>query len=609
MSERFENNSSNSPENPRDVEVPIPVTQEEAEKMLEREISLAMPIEQEPKAKKDEAPAPEPTGPELKHPHKGETWDPNPAFTYSSAEFLTKVAERQKSKKQTFWGKAKSLFGGSSEVSEGSEESWEDKAAAEIEAIPAPEREKIGWGLNRIGFNLDEKKNRIFAGWFNSDTIKKIGEDHPVNKWCGALRDSFTKDADAAYQKGIDAKNGKTARISNALSLAGNVMKYGRIAADFAGNAIASPLRYVMLAGAGVARGGDAALEVRLQNEEVIEQTRLADVDKAEEEAWNIYTKAEDESQGHEITAEDLKKAYTEKMPKDLMERLGRATPAEANKFVQGMLKREVSSIVESLEKKISKIENNPKLSPREKETKKQALFAKQEKTLQEFDKIVTQYGTVDGLAMAARYARFAGKTLVAAATVETITTSFYRLWENLAHVQAVALEARADLSSVDTAHTALVPEVEVHEAVPEAETVTALPHAGPVLPIHEAPPEPAYKISDLVQEKVNKLHGLMDTKPEISKAMDNSIDLHEPILPLSEVSPVELSHELGVSESIYNSIDPEHTSVAEALQKIADASASDESVKSALALETLKPAGEELSMTIKEFLKFRLMR
>ena len=47
----------------------------------------------------------------------------------------------------------------------------------------------------------------------------------------------------------------------------------------------------------------------------------------------------------------------------------------------------------------------------------------------------IEAYGTVDELAMAARYAKAAGNAVVWATTVETIALSVEKLWGNLAHM------------------------------------------------------------------------------------------------------------------------------------------------------------------------------
>ncbi|MES2213982.1 MAG: hypothetical protein V4465_01120 [Patescibacteria group bacterium] len=472
----------------------------------------------------------------------------------------------------------------------------EEEVKKEIEATPEPEREKIGFGLNRIGFSIEEKKNRMLAGFFNPDNQIMLGsKDGAVYKWSAAVRDSFNKDAEAAYQKGIDAKHGKTAHISNAASLFGNVMKYGRIAMDFGGNIIGSPLRGVMAIGAAVARGGDAAFEVRTENEEVKNKTRVADLKSAEEEAYKVLDIAEAESGGRAVSAEDLKNAYRKRLPADLMQRIGKLNPAEANSFMQSILNMEVEKTLEGLNKKITKIEHDPKLTKSQKDLKTEALLSKQEKMLTELDKIVTQYGTVDELAMVARYARFAGKTAVAAATIETIGTSLYRLWDKLADVQAVAMETRADVS-VDT-----LPHAAVVEAAPEAVHIDST--GGEVHAPLEVTSKPTYTVSDLIKEKLEKVQSLGE-RPTIAHTPEVSVEANA--APLSEVPPLHFDPVSNVSLEAFASLDPAHTTVMEAMNKIADAGAEGESVKAALALDGLKPTDAELGMTIQDFLRSR---
>ena len=223
----------------------------------------------------------------------------------------------------------------------------EEKAEAvevmkEIEEMSPEEKEKVALGLNNIGFFVEEKKNNLFASAFNK--ASSVGnEKGTVSRFAGALRDSFLKDAETARQKSIDSNNGKTRKVGNAMSLFGNVLKYARIVSDLTTKSLVSPLRYVMMAGASVARVADAGKEARLQNEEVIDKTRIADSLKAEEEAWKIYENAEAKNTGKKLSAEDLKKSYMDQMPKDLLERIGRDSSIEssfANRIVQSVIKK-----------------------------------------------------------------------------------------------------------------------------------------------------------------------------------------------------------------------------------------------------------------------------
>jgi len=303
----------------------------------------------------------------------------------------------------------------------------------EIENLSPEEREKIGWGLSTIGFRVEKMKNDFFAKTFGRIANANMDQRAFRTRFCKELGDSFVRDSAAARQKALEITSAKGKhRLSNANLLFGNIVRYGRVVTDLTGKSLASPLRYVMMGGIATSRIAEAGKEAHLKNEEVIEKTRIEDAEKATEEAWKIYENAQKKEGAENVSAEALKNAYLMEMPKDLQERL--QNPSTANTFIQKILKMDIEGAISRLNKSIEKIENNPKLSDEQKEAKKEQLIAKQRKNLEDYDRIITQYGTVDGLAMAGRYAQTASKTVVAAVTVETLVLSVEKLWETLAH-------------------------------------------------------------------------------------------------------------------------------------------------------------------------------
>ncbi|MDB5254455.1 MAG: hypothetical protein JWL80_521 [Parcubacteria group bacterium] len=125
-------------------------------------------------------------------------------------------------------------------------------------------------------------------------------------------------------------------------------------------------------------------------------------------------------------------------------------------------------------------------------------------------------------------------------------------------------------------------------------------------MPVHEAPA--FHPHVDPVHVKVGGVPDITTHEPVISSPTAEHMGIDTHIAPLHEIGSLELSNQLGIPEGMYNSIDADHTSVQEMLNKISDAGASEDVVKPALALDSLKPTGDELGMTVKEFLKQRIM-
>ena len=319
----------------------------------------------------------------------------------------------------------------------------EQKILEEIKELPKAEREKLGFGIHRMGFSFEQHKNQFFAGVFRYFSKTNLDQNKTTTRWMKKLADNFEKNADIAHKKAKEDKEGTHKRqIVNAISLGSNVIKWGRVISDLSHRSLASPLRYVMMAGMAFTGAAEAAKEVRFENEELIDKTRIADAERAAEEAWKIYQRAQEkinDSSGVNMQAEALKDAYLMEMPADLKKRL--ENPGVANGMVQAIVKKDLKFTVDRLNKSLDKIDADTKLNVQEKNTKKEKLLKKWEKNLEDYDRLVTQYGTVDGLALAGMYAQTAGKTVVAAVTLETIILSVEKLFGSLAHTQT-AVEA-----------------------------------------------------------------------------------------------------------------------------------------------------------------------
>ena len=350
---------------------------------------------------------------------------------------------------------------------QGTKEREEAEVKREIETLSDEDKEKIGWGLSTIGFKVEKIKDDIFAGVFGG-IVKKLEKRGTAYRFFEELRDSFIRDAEIAEKKAKDTTSGKEKhRFSNVALLFGNIFRYGRTISDLTGASLASPLRYVMMGGMAFTRISEAGKETRLKNEEVIEKTRMIDGDKdgaTAEMAWKIYEDAEREAEGGKVSANALKDAYLMQIPTDLQKRLEH--PNVANNLLQTIFQKDFSGII----KAINKIQNDTNLSPQEKKERERKLIKKYERRLIDYDRILTQYGTVDQLAMAGLMAQTAGKAVVTAVTIETIALSVEKLWENLSHI----------LGSSDTSSTE-----EIGKVLKTTSQKATAPASGAATPEH----------------------------------------------------------------------------------------------------------------------------
>lgn len=306
-------------------------------------------------------------------------------------------------------------------------------AQREYENTPEEDKQKIAFGLNTLGFFVEQKKNNFFAATFNK-IAEKLPEGKTTSRFCKELAATFTRDSESAFKKAESVTSGKEKHgLANASLGFGNVLRYGRIVSDLVGWTAGTSMRYVMMSAMAVTRASEAAKETHLTNEEVIEKTRINDANLAAEEAWKIYESAQKKEGGTDVSADALKKAYLLEMPADLKKRLENTEIADG--FFQLFIRRKLEHDIYNLNEKLDEIENDTKLSGEEKENKKNNLIKKQERKLVDYDRMLTQTGTVDGLAMAGRFAQTTGKVVVAAATIETLYISAEKLFGALSNV------------------------------------------------------------------------------------------------------------------------------------------------------------------------------
>jgi hypothetical protein len=351
----------------------------------------------------------------------------------------------------------------------------EKKIVAEIKNLPEEDRERLSWGLNRIGYNVEKMKDDFFAKAL-AGAAKKADKKGTFGRFVNELRETFVRDAKEAEKKGLAIQKGeskgKIVQARNLGLLTGNVLKYGRFVYDtaslFRGLNIANPFRYVMLSGQLAARGAEAGKEARFKNDRLLEKTQIKDAKVAAEEAWRIYENAGGkvgdvvEENGilkyedggvTNVSAEALKNAYLKETPRDIQERL--KDPTTALNFVQQITRKQIEIRLNRLQKKIDfigyKWDSNAiskrdgkegaytqRLSPEQKEVEKQKLLEGWKKELMDYDRMITQYGTVDQVAMWAKNAQVTAKGIVYGMQAQTLyksVTNIPKLWEHLSHM------------------------------------------------------------------------------------------------------------------------------------------------------------------------------
>lgn len=317
----------------------------------------------------------------------------------------------------------------------------------EISSLPEKERKKTGLGLRNIGFYAEELKNKFFAGTINLAAKRlpkseaNIAERGSLARFLISLSENFKKDEQKARMAINKTNEGEAKKFANVGYLTGNILRYGRIATDFTKWTVASPLKYWMMSAMALSRSFEAMKEARMKGEKLIDKTRIHDVDEAAEEAWKIYNEAI--LNKNSIFKEDLERAYTKNIPQDLLRRLnengqeakGEGLIQSIIRFTQGIVRWDVRKLTEKINKKIEDIEKNSKLSDEEKELQKEKIFAKYSDYIKSFDRIISQAGTVDTLAMGAQYLKIGSKAAVYGVTAETLAILTQKVFENTPHI------------------------------------------------------------------------------------------------------------------------------------------------------------------------------
>ena len=345
-------------------------------------------------------------------------------------------------------------------------EPTEKELATEIEkevaTMSEQERKKTGIGLRNIGFYVEEFKNKSLAYVVGGaakalpGNDKNIAERGTFARFLVSLGENFEKDAQKSRENINKINAGESKKLANVAYFSGNIIRLGRVATDFTSWAISSPTRYWMMAGMALSKGFGAAEEARMKSKEVIDKTRIQEIDEAAKEAWKIYEQAE---AGKDVVSkEDLQKSYLKNIPADLLKRLNKESEGEGRwyKIVGlglGMIKHCVIKKTEGINAQIEAIDKNDTLPPEEREKQKEKIFAKYAEYLSSFDRVVSQYGTIDGLSMAARYSKNVSKIEVYALTAETLAVLAQKTFEHapdIVHEVEKIMQQNPEMQPID---------------------------------------------------------------------------------------------------------------------------------------------------------------
>lgn len=323
-------------------------------------------------------------------------------------------------------------------------------------------------GLLSVGFKVEKLKNTFWGKTFGLFKKATKGRDFYVARFMNELSESFKRDAKTSGERIKDIQKGTGSWMTNAMGptlLIGNVWKYGLMIARATGKAAVTPYFLASTLGMAVTKGAEAAKEAHLRTNEAAEKTRIKNAEKAAEEAWMLYEevggvigKAEGTGEfyeshgeqrekmimvggeGKDASAERLNNAYLKKLPADLLRRL-ETEPGVASGFIQRQIKKDVKEAVERLNKNLQKIENNTKLSVAEKELKKRQLLngMQWKNALRDYDRLITEVGTVDEFAMGSIYVKAIGRGAIFGSMLAAVDIAINNKFENLLEASKVA--------------------------------------------------------------------------------------------------------------------------------------------------------------------------
>jgi len=312
-----------------------------------------------------------------------------------------------------------------------------DITEKEIEALPEEEKDKMGMGFRNIGFFVEKWKNDLFfrvtRGAVKLEDGEHIADKSSFARFMYSLSENFQKSSDQAkinIEKSNTEDRTSLKQLSNAGYLFGNIIKYGKIAADLLGKTAGSFPRYAMMGAMALGTGADAFKKARLSGAEAMDKTRIMDAEIAYEEADKLYKQAQKGDVNASPTRDEIEKYYQRNIPQDVLKRLETPLSLSACGLLEYCIKKDVSELTDRIAKKLDGIENNPNFSSEKKEQEKDKVQKKYADYLHTFDRLVTQAGEVDVWAMAAQYVKTGAKAVVWGVGLETLILMTQKLVE-----------------------------------------------------------------------------------------------------------------------------------------------------------------------------------
>ena len=347
----------------------------------------------------------------------------------------------------------------------------EEKNIAESEFAPMSREQKKGVfeGIANIGYFVQETKARFFK-----ELCLLAGKTTAEG---GALGRFFNEYANIHDRKVGQAKTTRESRHEGALqntaavgSGLATLVKYGRIFADtFGGSFLGlNPLRNVTLGSMFIGQSAEAIKEARLSYESVKEGTRVNDINRAAEEAWAVYELAKNSDEI--VTKEFLGKAYSERLPADLKDRLSRMDFASYG-FVQRLVYKDVLRTVDKIQNKLQEIDLTDSNAPAEKNILRGKIFNKYSLFLSDLDRIVGDAGTVDMVAYGARLTESAGKNIANVMVIETLAEGAFKIFESTDHFEAGITVGDVAIKVSPSEVLDVEKPLEASDSLPETET------------------------------------------------------------------------------------------------------------------------------------------
>lgn len=333
-------------------------------------------------------------------------------------------------------------------IQESGQPDLEQQAQSAVEQMSHLERKEISWGIDNVGIQIKKQANGFMAKCFESieSMVKQDGkliqEQNILIRYLNSIAGSYHKDSDVAQERLATLEKEKQAgldkriwrdRLENLTYLPRKIAGFGRIVVDVIGS-VSSPLRYVSMAGATFARQADAMKEARFKNEQLIDKTRIQDIEKAAEVAWQIYEQVKNSNEtSSEVTKEKLQQAYQQQLPRDVLARLQKDyVPGTSFRLAKEVVKYDLLWSVERIIENLEKVDKQTAWTNEQKEARKRTILNQHSRHLTDLDSLVSQHGTIDALALAARYLNVAGKTVVGGVMVESFGLAVKHLWDAL---------------------------------------------------------------------------------------------------------------------------------------------------------------------------------